>query len=587
MKRDTNGQGVRRSINRWWPLLVTVTFVGAIVWFGLSGALKRVALTFQPDFEPALVALITFAFGSVIIMWGTWAWLERIDHHALLRSDERLQNKDALSIGTFFALMMLLGLCVTGAAAASQFKENASAAVQLALAWALASAAVGAAFGFLLGHPRRLFEDKTGKEERTTLSGLLRTGLDDMVDWLVKGLTTVLLVNSTMILEHLATISNGFARGLLTGAPNPDLAAAASFAQPVIVFFTILGALAACLVTRTYLTGALTRADRSTTGAFNRVGLELGEVLMLQAAQRSLTTQEVELTAEIRAVAKKLACLSLQDLRSPQEFAMWAKANSMLGNITEALAGYEKAARQSECDPALLLDYGVTLHLAGDETGALLRLEQAFEHLSAATPDITRKNIVKSLTFQLLYQPSGFDRVIQLIDDYYQNPRALESGGLRVNEACARGQKFYAEALKRNLLALDSEGKPAKPIKISGGPPWSGDDPELDQAYQAALAAVKTAVKHDSRWKERLRLLLLSAHPGKKAEPGMTDLEIFERFDEFRLVLDLPPFSEGDPPTPPVSDKPRSDQGSSGGDHVATEQSPQRPINLGTGAGED
>lgn len=67
----------------------------------------------------------------------------------------------------------------------------------------------------------------------------------------------------------------------------------------------------------------------------------------------------------------------------------------------------------------------------------------------------------------------------------------------------------------------------------------------------------------------------------------MTDLDVVESFDEFRLVLDLPPFSEGDLPPPPASDKPRSDQGSSGGEHVATVQSPQQPINLGTGAGED
>jgi hypothetical protein len=297
---------------RWW-LLVGGAVVGAALWLAFLRDVLRGPLPSIP-LNASTTALLIFVAGTVLLLIGARIWLTRIDHHALLRADERLQNKDALVIGAFFTVVMLFGFCITGATAAWRFPDRAGEAVTLALGWALASASVGGAFGFLLGHPRRLASDEKGKEERTTLGGLLRTGLDDMVDWLVKGLTTVLLVNSAAILAHLHTLSSGFAKGLLPPAsPEADVVAAQSFAQPVIVFFTIFGALAACLVTRTYLTGALGRADRSSTGAFNRIGLEVGEVLMLQAAQRSLATREVEPSPEIANVASKLAALSITE----------------------------------------------------------------------------------------------------------------------------------------------------------------------------------------------------------------------------------------------------------------------------------
>ena len=94
-------------------------------------------------------------------------------------------------------------------------------AVQLTLVWALAAAVVGAAFGFLLGHPRRTAEDKAGKEERTSTNWLLRTGLDDMVDWLVKGLTTVLLVQASTLIEHVGHLAMVLSAGLM-GTPEAE-----------------------------------------------------------------------------------------------------------------------------------------------------------------------------------------------------------------------------------------------------------------------------------------------------------------------------------------------------------------------------
>ena len=498
--------------------------------------------------KSAVIAALIFLAGSVVIIVGTLQWLGRVDHHALLRAEEKIQNKDALVIGAFFTLLLLLAYCVTGAAAAMQFPQRGGAAVLVSLTWALASACVGGGFGFLLGHPRRLTDDKT---DRAGLSGLLRTGLDDMVDWLVKGLTTVLLVESGPILIHLHTVAEHLGTGLVDPAvPTTanELARATAFVEPVIVCFTLLGALATCLVTRTYLTGALTRADRTTSGAFGRVGLDLGETLILSNAQRSLATNSVEPTAEVRRVAEKLSALSLADLHTPQEFATWAKAKSMLKQYAEALTGYEKAVAACDCDPDLLLDYAVALHEADKQDEALARFESAYDHLSRSTAPETRKNIFKSLTFELLYRPGGFERVIKLNADYEHDRETLGapvSGGLLVNAACAWGQKFKWLAETKGMLQddgtafrLKGEGDPVKVIQ---------QDTDLLQAYQAARKAAEQAIVVDPGWKRQLQLL---TQRSAKKDPDLNDLEVFERFDDFRQVIGLPPFSETAAATP-------------------------------------
>jgi tetratricopeptide (TPR) repeat protein len=502
--------------------------------------------------EAAMIwAALVFLAGSVIVILGTIRWLSRVDQHALLRSEEKIQNKDALVIGAFFTLLLLLAYCITGAAAAMQFPGRGTAAVLFALTWALASAAVGGSFGFLLGHPRRLTDDKT---DRAGISGLLRTGLDDMVDWLVKGLTTVILVQAGPILTHLDHVARQMATGLLgagaTEAANKaNLDAAAAFAEPLIVCFTLLGALATCLVTRTYLTGALSRADRTTSGAFGRVELDLGDVLLLSNAQHILTTRHVPPVAEVRQVAEKLAALSLTDLHSVGEFSMWAKAKVMLEQYPDALKGFEKAVTQCDCDPALLMDYAVALHETKKPSEARARLEQAYEHLARATDPDTRRNVYKSLTYELLCTPGNYDRVIQLVDEFERdretNP-APASGGLLVNKACALGQKFMWIAKQKNLI----EEPPNLPFKVNipGAPSnWPIEHLDLKNAYESALEAVKKALVIDPTWKQHLQLLLKRFDSSPGATSDLSGLEVFERFTEFRALLDLSPYSESAP----------------------------------------
>lgn len=559
----------------------------AVLWVG-GAILVLVVLGVRSGFNgvklqaPMVWATAIFFLGSVATVLGVSQWLGRVDKNALLRSEEKLQQKDALVIGAFFSLLLLLAYCITGAAAALQFHERGAGAVLIALTWALASASVGGAFGFLLGHPRRLMDEKP---ERAGLGGLLRTGLDDMVDWLVKGLTTVFLVQATAILAHVHAVAKQMAAGLMSHPPTPEkLDVAVAFAQPLIVCFTILGALATCLVTRTYLTGALGRADRTTTGAFNRVGLDWGDVLLLVSAQRSLSTRDLPPSPEVKRVATQLAALSLGDLHSVQEFAMWAKAKSMLGQYEEALTGYEKAVAEHDSDPALLLDYSVVLHLAGRRPQTLEQLTQAYEYLSAATASDIRRNVYKSLTFELLYHPGSSERILQLIkefEEWIEKHPTQRSPGLMVNKACAWGQKFLLSAQQKTGDLV--QRTPNQPIKVNVDPKkWATDQQDLQLAYEEALKAVKAAVQIDPLWKKHLQLLLQSSDPNKADNP--TALEVFERFNEFRFAVDLPPFSEtqGNGETEVPEDEGKNGNGTADAtSHVETVQGHVTPTTTG------
>ena len=528
-----------------------------LVIFGILALLAGLIIAFQNSefLIPTYAAILAFAIGAAIIIAGSCNWLKRIDGHLLLRTDEKLQNKDALVIITSAFLAMHLGLCVASAGAAVLFPQEGSAhpAAFLAIIAALSATAVGGAFGFLLGHPRRLADDAAAQDGRTGSNWLLKTGLDDIVDWLVKGITTVLLVDSKLILKQLEPLAKSVGAGIAGSSVDNLSQQGYTFALALLVYFTIFGAGATCLVTRTYLTGALGRADRSTVNAFSRVGLDWGEILTLVGAQRFLGSRNGEATSEILNVARKLAALSLSDLNKTQEYALWAKAKSALGtpeDIQQALKGYEKTILQCDCDPALLLDYAVTLNQANDRSGAITRLEQARLQISQATPSEVSKNIYKSLTFALLYHANHHERVLNLVNEYFARPGAVPSGGLRVNEVCAYAQKFQTSASAYGFLPPRGEDGILRVVP-NDRTTWPE---EMRFTFNAALLGIESALKQDPDWVRRFLELFVHATEGK--QPNEDDLEVFEAFPSFRLLLGLPPL----PPTvAPGDDGPPND----------------------------
>lgn len=404
-----------------------------------------------------------------------------------------------------------------------------SKASYLALLSALASVAVGGAFGFLLGHPRRLLDEKGREEDKSGTSWLLRTGLDDIVDWLVKGITTVLLVQFTTIIATLVPLTALIGEGLSGQADN---AAGQTFAYCVIIYFTLFGVGSGCLVTRTYLTGALGRADRSTIKefVFGKANLHWGEILTLVGYDQSIGRESTP-APEVAEIAKKLAALSLSDLRTPQEIALWAKAKAMDNQHEDSIRGYEKAVLQSGCDAGLYLDFAVTLSQSGKQQESLTRLQQAYDHISSATPKKTVKNIYKSLTFSLLYLPDAYERVIQLSDEYLERqkkePDLPFSGGIAVNRICAFAQRFRALAIRHGYYNAETKVWTQKP----------GDMPvDMIGARDTTLAEIKSLLAKAPGWRKRLEVLL-KKDPGKAAEDD--DLEVFESFPEFREAVGL------------------------------------------------
>ncbi len=529
---------------KWFiPLLPAVPFLILLV-------LEVLIVTAWPllgklSLPPAAWVLLAGILAAGAMLLGTQRWIDRVDNHPLLCSEEKIQNKDALVIGTVFLMVILVGVVLVGCFSVECFFNSRKAGTDttnwrfyLPLMWAFAGTSVGGGLGFLFGLPKT--KDSGGATVGQIPSHYIHTGLDDIVDWLTKGVTTVALVKAEAVLRHYPAWADELAKGL-TGAASSDPAQKA-FAEGLMAYFPIVGFAGVYLVTRTYLTGALTRADRSTLGAFTRVELRYADVLVLQRHWRALSSKGERPPANALGYAKKLAALSLADLRTPLEFALWAKAKSLAGTTPEemkdALSGYENAITLNPNDPELLLDYSVALKKAGEDHEAQVRMEEAYQCLSKATDPMIRKQIYKSLTFLCLYQPSpgGFERALKLMAEYDSLAQLAPSGGITVNQACAWGQKFRYLAVSGNVLAPDAP----KPIRLPAPDQWVTG---MAEARKEALAAMNRALKIDPAWQTKFTELFVSANGAAEEN----DLEVFETDADFRSALGLPPLV---PPVP-------------------------------------
>jgi hypothetical protein len=194
----------------------------------------------------------------------------------------------------------------------------------------------------------------------------------------------------------------------------------------------------------------------------------------------------------------------------------------MEGQYPEAICGYEKAVLQSNCDPALFLDFAVTLSRSADYPASVARLEQARNHVSPATPRKTVKNIYKSLTYSLLFLPDAHERVIQLTDEYGAMKDMPFSGGIAVNRICAFAHRF--RALATRLGFIEADGKPMNTKSDS----WPS---EMIEAFDIALSEIRSLLEKEPSWRNRIEILMSKDFPAKDASDD--DLEVFENFPEF------------------------------------------------------
>ena len=156
---------------------------------------------------PAAWVLLAGILAAGALVKGTQQWTCRVDNHPLLCSEEKIQNKDALVIGNVFLLVVLFGVVLVGCFSVESYfnarEEGVSTAngrFYLPLMWAFAGTSLGGGLGFLFGLPKP--KDPGGKATGQMPSHYIHTGLDDIVDWLTKGVTTVALVKAEAVLRH-------------------------------------------------------------------------------------------------------------------------------------------------------------------------------------------------------------------------------------------------------------------------------------------------------------------------------------------------------------------------------------------------
>ena len=174
-----------------------------------------------------------------------------------------------------------------------------------------ASFLVGTFGGFLFGIPRTLqhnlrvsplaSQDGEGtKDAAATDAGAedeeryqVNTNLEQISDWLTKILVGVGLTE----LRRLPALFDRFTRAVIAG--NPVVPGRANFTQTIVgtivVFFSVNGFLAGYLLTRLYLAGAFSRADR----LLQFVKGKISELVELDLRLEDLSSGEKDLLAKV------------------------------------------------------------------------------------------------------------------------------------------------------------------------------------------------------------------------------------------------------------------------------------------------
>src|SRR5215204_1310371 len=128
--------------------------------------------------------------------------------------------------------------------------------------WALASATLGGAFGFLFGIPKILQGSRLPEESASSAvidyRQQVNTNLTEISDWLTKIIVGLSLINLAKFPPYLTAMARTLASSIEGSTPEKHMA----FAYALIVCFSILGFLFGYLYTRLYLQGAFSRADQ-------------------------------------------------------------------------------------------------------------------------------------------------------------------------------------------------------------------------------------------------------------------------------------------------------------------------------------
>ncbi|HEU0050008.1 MAG TPA: hypothetical protein VFQ43_20635 [Nitrososphaera sp.] len=176
-------------------------------------------------------------------------------------SDDVTKTQRAILSFTLFGIVVTILFTV---ASISPFSWTQCAKVTgMGLLYAGAFFGIGALAGFLFGIPRSLQakpKDKTagGSTEATQGRYAANTNLEEISDWLTKIIVGLGLVNLKSVPEYLKRAAWYFAN--FCGKELCE-----SVAMGVMIYFFVCGFFLGYLMTRLYLTGAFTRADKDGT----------------------------------------------------------------------------------------------------------------------------------------------------------------------------------------------------------------------------------------------------------------------------------------------------------------------------------
>ncbi|PZR16593.1 MAG: hypothetical protein DI536_05360 [Archangium gephyra] len=365
-----------------------------------------------------------------------------------------------------------------------------------ALLWALAFFGVGAIPGFLLGVPRVLQSDgDAATASKKAYEQRVNTSLEQVSDWLTKGLIGVGLVELTKLPGIFASAGAFMAKSF--GEKGP----AAEFCTAIAVVFVIQGFLMSYLFTRLQLSMLFRVADEAVSA---------DDVETVVSAPLQLPDAVVKAAPEVVRVVKRLAELP-SDQVAATDVAAWAKSKLFSKSFDEAISGFQRALRIDPTNQKLLLDYAAALFQANRPEEAIDQLEQLLAKLKDGADAAFIEQVYAWLTYAWLFEapPTGFEAAIRHGENYVKSGSTPLTGDVFVNLAAGYGQK---------AKMYDDKKEPIPP-----------------DVKAAVLKWIDESLKVRPSWKKRLRQLTFPNEPGFSTKDA--DLVAFQDDPDVLKVL--------------------------------------------------
>lgn len=388
----------------------------------------------------------------------------------------------------FVGSLLLSSVLVLLAAAAQEVNPA------ITLLWALAFFGVGAVLGFLFGVPRVLQSDDDGTGPKKGYQQRVNTSLEQVSDWLTKGLIGVGLVELKQLPEFVSNAGAYVAKSFTR--PPPD-----AFCTAIVVVFLIQGFLIAYLFTRLQLSMLFRVADQAVSA---------DEVETVVSAPLQLPDAVINAAPEVVRVVKRMAEMPIDQVAAP-DVAAWAKSKLFSKSFEDAIAGFQRALRIDPSNQKLLLDYAAALFQAKRPKDAIDQLEALLVNLKDGADNAFIEQVYAWLTYVWLFEapPTGFETAIRHGEAYVKNGATPVTGDVFVNLAAGYGQKAKSFVDK--------------------------NEPIPDDVKQAVLKWMRASLQVRPSWKKRLRQLTFRSEPGFSSKDA--DLVAFENDPDVIALL--------------------------------------------------